>query len=253
MTRGYGQYCPLALAAELLCERWTLLVVSRLLDGCRRFNEIHRGVPKISATLLSQRLARLEHAGLLERRPTADGRAQEYWPTEACVELDQIVMDLAGWGQRWGRDMVTEDLDPAFLAWSMHTRLNTSAMPPGRIVIEFLFTGTPASLKRFWLVHEGGDVDMCLKHPGFEVDLSVSADIRRFVEAWRGFRCLRREIAAGAVKLEGSAAYRKSFPDWLLLSALAQTPRLHDGAELSSNSGNKPPKSASSRGRAASG
>jgi DNA-binding HxlR family transcriptional regulator len=125
MTRGYGQYCPLSLAAELLCERWTLLVVSRLIDGCTRFNDIHRGVPRISATLLTKRLAELEHAGLIVRQPLATGRGYEYMLTEAGKELEPIIIDLAVWGQRWSRDMVTDDLDPAFLAWSMHTRMNT--------------------------------------------------------------------------------------------------------------------------------
>lgn len=231
MTKGYGQYCPLALAVELLGERWTLLVVSRLIDGCRRFNEIHRGVPRISATLLSQRLAQLEHAGLCERRPLPSGRGHEYLLTEAGRELEPIIMDLAVWGQRWSRDMVTDDLDPAFLAWSMHTRLNAEALPPGRTVVEFVFAGAPSGLKRFWLVSTDGKVEMCLKHPGFEVDLLVTAEIRRFVEAWRGFRSLRDEIAAGQIRLEGSAAARRAFPDWLCLSALAPFPRLRGGAE----------------------
>ncbi|GMG81003.1 helix-turn-helix domain-containing protein [Paralimibaculum aggregatum] len=231
MPKGFGQYCPLALAAELLCERWTLLIVSRLVDGCRRFNEIHRGVPKISATLLSQRLAALERAGLVERRPLREGRGHEYLLTEAGRELDPIIMQLAVWGQKWGRDMVSEDLDPAFLAWSMHTRLATEAMPAGRTVIGFEFAGSPVALNRFWLVHEGGRVDMCLKHPGFDEDLRVLAEIRRFVEAWRGFRDLRAEIRAGRIRLEGPEAHCRAFPDWLRLSALAAFPRERAGAE----------------------
>jgi len=127
--KGYGQYCPLALAAELLCERWTLLVISRVIDGCTRFNEIHRGVPKISATLLSQRLLQLEEAGLIVRIPLPSGRGHLYELTEAGSDLAPIIMNFAVWGQKWAREMVHEDLDPAFLAWSMHTRLNIEAMP----------------------------------------------------------------------------------------------------------------------------
>ena len=169
MSRGYGQYCPLSLALEVLGERWTMLVVSRLIDGCQRFNEIHRGVPRMSATLLSQRLAQLEHAGILER----SGKA--YLLTEAGRALEPIIMDLAVWGQHWARDMTTEDLDPGFLVWSMHTRLNTEAMPPGRTVMEFEFTGAPPDCRRFWLVNDDGVVEMCLKHPGYEVDLKVAS------------------------------------------------------------------------------
>ncbi|MEM7253574.1 MAG: helix-turn-helix domain-containing protein [Pseudomonadota bacterium] len=223
--KGYGQYCPLALAAELLCERWTILVISRVIDGCTRFNEIHRGVPKISATLLSQRLAQLEHAGLLERKPLQNGRGSSYELTDAGRELDPIIMSLAAWGQRWARDMENDDLDPAFLAWSMHTRINTDAMPAGRTVLEFAFSGTHKGFSRFWLVVEDDRVDMCLKHPGFDADVVISADIRRFVEAWRGFRDLRKEIRAGHISVEGRPALRKKVPEWLLLSALARFER----------------------------
>ena len=219
--KGYGQYCPLALAAELLCERWTMLVISRIIDGCTRFNEIHRGVPKISATLLSQRLAQLEHAGLIERRPLESGRGSSYELTDAGRDLDPIIMNLAAWGQKWARDMEHEDLDPAFLAWSMHTRINADVMPDHRIVMEFAFSGTHKGFSRFWLVVENGKVDMCLKYPGYEVDVTVSAEIRRFVEAWRGFRDLRKEIRAGKIRVEGPVAYRKALPDWLMLSGLA--------------------------------
>jgi len=231
MQKGYGQYCPLALAAELLCERWTILVVSRIIDGCHRFNEIHRGVPRISATLLTQRLSQLEHAGLVTRQPLETGRGHEYHLTEAGQELDPIVMNLAVWGQRWSRDMTTDDLDPAFLAWSMHTRLNTEAMPEGRTVIEFEFTGTDKGFSRFWLVNTDGIVDMCLKHPGYEVDLKVMSEIRRFVETWRGFRQIKREIAAGAIRLEGPTKHKRAFPDWLLMSALSPYPRCRSGEE----------------------
>lgn len=219
--KGYGQYCPLSLAAEVLCERWTLLVISRVIDGCTRFNEIHRGVPRISATLLSQRLAQLERAGLITRTPLAEGRGYAYELTDAGRDLDPIIMSLAAWGQRWARDMEHEDLDPAFLAWSMHTRINVDAMPTRRIVLEFAFSGTHKGLDRFWLVVADGQVDMCLKYPGYEVDVTVSADIRRFVEAWRGFRDMRREIRDGHIQVEGTAAYRKALPQWLMLSALA--------------------------------
>jgi DNA-binding HxlR family transcriptional regulator len=219
--KGYGQYCPLALAAELLCERWTLLVISRIIDGCTRFNEIHRGVPKISATLLSQRLSQLEQAGLIIRKPLASGRGHSYELTDAGRDLDPIIMSLAAWGQKWSRDMEHEDMDPAFLAWSMHTRINVAAMPEGRTVMEFAFSGWQKGFIRFWLVTEDGQVDMCLKHPGYDVDLTISANIRRFIETWRGFRDLRQEIAGGHVRLDGPPAYRAALPDWLMLSALS--------------------------------
>ena len=227
----YGQYCPLALAAELLCRRWTVLIVSRLLDGCRTFNEIHAGVPRISPSLLSTRLSELEDAGLLKRRKLRDNNRYSYEPTEAGLELSDMIDGMAVWGQRWARDNQLDDLDPAFLAWSMSTRMNMDTLPSGRTVIEFEFSGTPTEFRRFWLVSQGDNVDMCLKHPGFDTDLLVRSDIRHFVEAWRGFRDLRHEIHAGRIRLLGDPALASQFPDWLLLSGLAPHERQISGRE----------------------
>ena len=232
MTRSYGQYCPLSLAVEVLGERWAILVASRLImDGCQRFNEIHRSLPRMSASTLSHRLAQLEHAGIIECRPASQGRGKRYLLTDAGRALEPIIVDLAVWGQRWARDMTTEDLDPEFLVWSMHTRLNTEAMPPGRTVMEFEFTGVHKEFRRFWLMNTDGTVEMCLKHPGFEVDLKVMSDLRRFVEAWRGIRSLRQEIAAGKIRLEGTSDLKRDFPEWLLLSVLAPYERRRPGPE----------------------
>jgi len=231
MPRGYGQYCPLALAAELLTQRWTLLVVSRVLDGCHTFNAIHRGVPRMSPSLLSQRLRELQDAGLLVRHDAGGTRGARYEVTPAGRDLDGVIGQMAVWGQHWARDMTTEDLDPGFLAWSMHTRLDTDAMPPGRTVLEFVFEGAPSDCRRFWLVHEGGEVDMCLKHPGHPSDLVVRADLRRFIETWRGFRDLRRELREGRIRLEGPRDLKDRLPRILLLSSLAPHPRKRAGGE----------------------
>ena len=228
-SASYGQYCPLALAAELLCRRWTILVVSRLIDGCTTFNEIHQGVPRISPSLLSTRLKELEHAGLV-RHVKASGRSR-YELTAAGRDLAGIIDAMAVWGQHWARDMETEDLDPAFLAWSMHLRIDGTVMPPGRVVMQFEFTGASKHFKRFWLVSNDGEIDMCLKHPGFDTDLLVQADLRRFIETWRGFRDLRREIGASRIKLTGPLEFRRAFPDWLLLSGLAPFERRAGGRE----------------------
>jgi DNA-binding HxlR family transcriptional regulator len=231
MSRGYGQYCPLSLATELLCQRWTILVVSRIQAGCRRFNAIHRGLPQMSPSLLAQRLQELERAGLVESALAADGRWREYALTPAGTELEPVVTAMAVWGQRWARDMELEDLDPAFLVWSMHTRVNVDALPAGRTVIAFTFSGAPPDCRRFWLVCDAGAVEMCLKDPGHEVDLQVKSDLRVFIEAWRGFRDLTREIRAGRVRLTGPAALRERFPGLLRLHVLAGVPRMRPGRE----------------------
>ncbi|MBZ0267110.1 helix-turn-helix transcriptional regulator [bacterium] len=229
MAKGYGQYCPLALAAELLAQRWTILVVSRLLGGCTTFNAIQRGVPRISPSLLSQRLVELEEAGIVEKRAGKSGPV--YALTPAGADLAPVIERMAVWGQYWARDMEREDLDPAFLAWSVHTRMDIDAMPVERTVLEFEFTGAAREFRRFWLVSEDGAVDMCLKHPGFETDLKVRSDLRLFIETWRGFRDLRAEIRAGRIRVDGVPALRKQLPDWLQLHVLAGVPRKRSGKE----------------------
>lgn len=227
----YGQYCPLALAAELLCRRWTILVISRLIDGCRTFNEIHKGVPRISPSLLSKRLSELEDAGIVKRQKIANENRFRYEPTEAGLDLAELIEGMAVWGQHWSRDMNMADLDPAFLAWSMSQRLNVDAMPSGRTVVEFEFSGTPTEFRKFWLVSQNDNIDMCLKDPGYEPDLLVRSDLRRFVEAWRGIRDLKQEIQAGRIRLTGPRRLTSSFHRWLLLSALAPYARRTKGRE----------------------
>jgi DNA-binding HxlR family transcriptional regulator len=231
MSQSYGQYCPLSLAVELLAQRWTLLVISRLVDGCSRFNEIQRGVPRMSPSLLSKRLRELERAGLVESRRSRRSTGREYLLTQAGRELEPLIDTLAVWGQRWARDMSPDDLDPAFLVWSMHLRIDTRAMPAGRTVLEFELTGRPEDSERFWLVHEDGKVEMCLKDPGHDVDLLVRSDLLVFVEAWRGMRDLRGEIRTRRIRLFGPPELQRRFPDWLLLSALAPYQRQRPGRE----------------------
>ena len=231
MSRGYGQYCPLSLASELLCQRWTILVISRVLMGCTRFNQIQRGLPQLSPTLLARRLEELEAAGVLEAKPSSHGNWKEYSLTPAGQDLAPLIDGLAVWGQNWARDMELEDLDPAFLVWSMHTRLDAARLPPGRTNIAFEFSGAPPNCRKFWLVCTDGDVEMCLKDPGHEVSIRVRSDLRVFIETWRGFRDLRSEIAGGRIVLIGPRRLREQFPDWLLLHSHATHPRLRPGRE----------------------
>ena len=231
MKRGYGQYCPLALATELLCERWTLLIVSRLIDGCLRFNEIHRSLPRISLSLLAQRLDHLEHNGLVKRAPTKRGTPRLYELTPAARALTSIIEQLAIWGQQWARDMTVDDLDPGFIVWTMHLWLDIPAMPASRTVVQFEFSNAPKDCRCFWLVAKDGKVEMCLKDPGYEVDLKVAADLLGFIEAWRGIRDLRKEIQSGRIRLIGSRELCERFPSWLRLSAYASFARQRPGRE----------------------
>jgi DNA-binding HxlR family transcriptional regulator len=225
MRQAYGQFCPVALASEVLAERWTLLIVRELLAGARRFNDIRRGVPRLSATLLKQRLQTLEAAGIVEHSHSGDAQASSYGLTTSGLALRPIVLGIGEWGQRWARDLGPQDLDPGWLVWAMHRRLNSEAMPAGRTVVEIEFSDAPARHRRFWLVHCDGHVDVCLKYPGFDTTVRVVAPLRVFAEVWRGIRVLADEIRAGRIQLQGSPANCRAFPRWLLLSVFAPIKR----------------------------
>jgi DNA-binding HxlR family transcriptional regulator len=219
MRQAYGQFCPVALSSELLAERWTLLVVRELLVGARRFNDIRRGVPRLSPTLLKDRLRTLEHAGVVER--AAGGRrGADYRLTQAGEELRGVIGAIGAWGQRWARDIRPGDLDPGWLVWAMHRRLNVAAMPPGRTTIAIEFTDARPQ-RHFWLVHADGRVDVCLKDPGFEPTVRVVTRVRTLAEVWRGIRSIREEMRAGRLQVHGTTPMRRQFPGWLLLSMYA--------------------------------
>ena len=201
------------------------------MDGCARFHEIQRGLPRISPTLLSNRLSELTEAGLVRQTRSPDSRGSEYRLTEAGQALVPIVDHMAVWGQRWARDMRFEDLDPAFLVWSMHTRTDPAALPDGQTVLEFEFDKSPTSCRRVWLVCRDGKVEMCVKHPGHEIDVAVRSELRTFIEAWRGIRDLRTEIARDHIRISGPSRLVERVPDFLLGSMLAVHRRQRSGRE----------------------
>jgi DNA-binding HxlR family transcriptional regulator len=226
--KGYGQFCPVSKAAEVLAERWTPLVIRELLCGCRRFNEIRRGVPLMSPSLLSQRLKELERAHVIEKQPAASGRGWEYDLTEAGEELRPIIEALGTWGQRWVEDWGDwEEYDPGLLMWDVRRRVDASKFPEDRkCLVEFELIGAPSKSRLWWLVIEGGDVDLCQKHPGYDVDLSVRGHLKAMTEIWLGRVDLASATRAGQVKFEGSPELARSFEEWYLLSITAPAGRV---------------------------
>lgn len=218
----YGQFCPVAQAAEVITRRWMLLVIRELLCGSHRFNDLHRGVPKMSRSLLVRRLAELEEAGLLERRLTGADEHPEYHLTQAGEELRLLILQLGFWGKQWlQRGVSREELDAGLLMWDMQRRVLRDQLPPQRVVVYFHFTDAPAEHQHFWLVLEQEEVDLCLKDPGFEEDLYVRSDVRTLTEVWLGDTNLTKALSEGALWLGGLPELRRSFPDWLGLSMFA--------------------------------
>ncbi len=229
--KGYGQFCPIALAAEILAERWMPLVIRELLCGSVRFNDLQRGVPRMSSALLARRLKELQFAGIVERRRGASC-SWEYHLTPAGRELFPVVEKMGLWAQRWLRHDLVDDanLDPDLLMWDIRRNVVRRA-PPGdrRYVTEFELSGVPASRRHYWLVFERGLVDLCYKNPGFDVDLFVETTLRVLTQIWLGHLPIDRAIREDLFRLVGSRRDVAAFRSWFALSQFAPAGRAPTG------------------------
>jgi DNA-binding HxlR family transcriptional regulator len=220
-TASYGQFCPVAMAAEVLCSRWTVLVLREMLCGSTRFNDLRRGVPRMSPSLLSKRLKELEQAGVVRTVPNAAG-VVEYRLTEAGEDLRPLIMGMGFWGQKWVESQLSLcNLDPSLLMWDMRRNLDPKPLPPRRCTIQFLYPELPEARRHWWLVVDGGGVDLCGVDPGFEVDLLVTASLRSMTAIWMGLAKMGQEVAAGRVQIDGDPAVARSMEQWLGLSVFA--------------------------------
>ena len=227
--KGYGQFCPIAMACETFAERWTPLILRELLAGGRRFNEIRQGMPLISRTLLGKRLRELEAAGVVQSRPLARGRGREYRPTPAAEELRPVLERLGEWGQRWAPAQFDPDnLDLMLLMWNVRRRIAFTRLPDRRTVVRFDFRAFPSRCRSFrtcWLILERSGSDVCLKDPGFEVDLVVAADAGAMARVWTGALTFAQAVRDGGLRVEGPRDLVCAFPTWLLLSHFAHVER----------------------------
>ena len=220
---GYGQFCPVAMASEVICARWTPLILRELLCGSTRFNDLRRGVPRMSPTLLSKRLKELEQAGVIETKATGQAGIVEYHLTQAGQELRPIVMSLGIWGQRWVETQLSlKNLDPSLLMWDMRRSLDLTPMPLHRCSVQFHYPELPAARQNFWLVIDNRVVDLCLVDPGYEVDLFVECSLRTMTAIWMGLTSVQAELDAGRIELSGDKALARSIQQWLGLSQFAK-------------------------------
>ncbi len=220
--RSYGQYCPIARAAEVLAERWTPIILRNLLLGCTSFSDIAAGAPGLSRTLLTTRLRELERAGVVERTPKSNGRGSEYHPSEAGRDLAAVMAALGTWGERW-MELAPEHLDPGVTLHSwVRFYLEHDRLPKRRVVVQFDFRDIPRRGSRLWVIFDGDSSEVCQRHPAYEIDLFVEADARALVE-WHLGRiewvdALRQE----RIRVHGSPALAKALPTWNRRSPAAQ-------------------------------
>jgi DNA-binding HxlR family transcriptional regulator len=224
MENSHGQFCTVARSAEVLCERWTPLVLRELLCGSRRFNDLHRGVPRISSSLLAQRLRRLEEFGVVRR--DAVGKVWEYGLTPAGEELRPIILALGHWGARWiGSRLRKDELDAGLLMWDVRRFVRLAEFPSEPVIIHFRFRDARAGERRWWLVVENGAADLCRDDPGREVTLVVDASVRALTEIWTGDRTPDQAIESRDVRVEGARRDAARLWHWLGTSAFAPTRR----------------------------
>ena len=211
----YAQYCPISRAAEILGERWTLLVMRNVLLGADTFNDIAAGVPGMSRSLLSSRLEGLEERGLIATQPKSTGRGRRYVPTEAGTSLWQVLGPLAAWSERW-IELQPEHRDPSFVLWAWtHAHLATERLPRKRtVVVQFTFPDQPATYRRFWVLFGNGGAELCHANPGFEVDVRVVAESEAFT-LWHVRRLSwAAALRSGRIRIDGSPALARALPSW---------------------------------------
>lgn len=218
----YGQFCPVSKAAEVLGERWSLLVIRELLQGRTQFNELQHALPKISPTTLSKRLADLQEYGLIVRKRVSRQQSHEYRLTPAGRELYPMMMELAEWGMRWVRGRLQDDeLDVGMLMCDVQRRVDPAQLPSGRTVLKFEFTDI-ARRSEWWIIADD-EVDLCLDDPGHEVDVVFRSDLRTMTEVWMGDVTLKRALASRKLKVLGPSVYLRNLHAWFPLHALSAT------------------------------
>jgi len=205
----YGQFCPVAKAAEVFGDRWTPIIMRELCFGTRGFGDLLAAAPLISRTVLAQRLRELANAGVVHIEAKPKGKGHLYRLTPAGEDFRPIVELLSVWGQRWGQGMIgPDDFDPGMLVWGMRRQIDPAGIPARGFVIRFDFRGLPKSSRSpryWWLVMRPEDIEVCLKAPDRSVDVVIAADLGTFSKIWLGYVGLAAAVESGQIALTGAA------------------------------------------------
>ena len=223
--RGYGQFCAVAKAAELFCERWTPLLIRDLAAGASQFSELQRGVPVMSPTLLSRRLKELVAEGVVERRPRRGARGWTYHLTPAGAELVPLVEALGVWSRRWSpRALEPQEVDLDLLLWTIERDADAQAFGHNPAVVRLELTDQPEGRARWWFLNQAGGCALMGHDPGHGPDLIMAATLRDLIHVVRGDLPLGRAVAGGRLALAGAAPARGALGRWLNRGPLARIP-----------------------------
>ena len=225
MAEGsYKQFCPVAMASEIVCTRWTMVLLRELVAGSTRFNDLRRGVPRMSPALLSKRLKDLEEQAVVVRVANRDEPGVfEYHLTRSGHALKAVVESVGKWGQHWIETSLSlKNLDPSLLMWDMRRNIDPTPIPKRRCVVQFLYPELPSARRDWWLVVEPNkEVDLCSIDPGFEVDLYVSSDLRTMTSVWMGWMPIGEALSSVKLLLTGNRQLAEDMKIWLKLSPFA--------------------------------
>ena len=219
--KTYGQFCPLAQATQLLCVRWTLIIVRELIAGSARFSDLQKGVPLMSPTLLSTRLKHLVKSGVVKLSGSKGNHS--YHLTQAVKELQPVVELLGAWGHHWAQsDLNDGDLDAGLLMWDIRRTVDPAIFPEHRIVVQFEYPDAPRGNKNWWLISDNGEVDLCLKDPGYEIDILIRCSLKVMTQIWICETSFKQAAAKGDVVIMGDPGLTNKLQDWLRSSPLSR-------------------------------
>ena len=211
----FGQFCPIAKSAEIIGEKWTILIIRELLMGSTRFSELQRGLSLISPALLTKRLQMLVDYELIVKKKIIGKKGYEYFPTNAAKELLPIFIELGNWGMRWTRQYLSSnDFDPDFLMLYLKRSIQTENLPGNETIIKFSFTDIEQQ-PNWWIIVNGALVDLCTIDPGREIDVYFNCTVKCLSDIWMGESSYQKEINSGDLKLVGRSELTKNISSWL--------------------------------------
>ena len=235
--RGHGQYCPIAKGAEVLGDRWTLLIVREMLHGVSRFNELERCLPGISRSVLSQRLRHLQRVGLVVRTDDG-GHTAPRTPCRRPAGPRPVLQALGDWGATWAfGEPDPAELDPDLVVRWISRHLARERLPRRRVVVAFAVLGR--STQRYWLVIDTDDVSICQHDPGFPTDVTIHSDAETLYRVYLGDLTVDQARHAGRLELSGDALAMRQAPTWFAWSTFAPAVRQAEERRAAASGGGR--------------
>jgi DNA-binding HxlR family transcriptional regulator len=206
----YGQFCPVAKTAEIFGDRWSPLIIRELYYGPRSYGDFLAAIPLISRTMLSQRLKELAAVDVVHAHAKENGRGHIYALTEAGEAFRPMIEMMGQWGLKWGQGLIgPDDLDSKLLIGGVRQHIDRKDIPAREFVLRFDFRGIAKGSRNprhWWLLIRQDEIEVCLKDPGQDVDVTIEADLAAFTKVWTGYCRLEEALARGLVRFRGTDA-----------------------------------------------